>query len=225
MEQKETIEPRRITPALFGKLAVAFVIFMLPVLLLAKIVQEVREQQPIAFDTWVLQNLHQLTSSAMDVLAVAITTSGDALIIVPVMLLIVAIFIYKKHRAWATLLFASVIGVAAINVLVKGFFARPRPDFWTPIVTEHSYSFPSGHAMASSALALSFMVITWNTKWRWPSIALGAVYILLVGLSRLYLGVHFPTDVIGGWCISFLWVVIVTVTIWRIKVWRRKAQA
>ena len=80
-------------------------------------------------------------------------------------------------------------------------------------MVEHSSWFPSGHAMASSALALSLIVIFWSTKWRWLVLAGAIFYVVIIALTRLYLGVHYPTDILAGWAVSCAWVAIVSVTI------------
>src|SRR3990167_6860759 len=97
-----------------------------------------------------------------------------------------------------------------LNFGLKLLFGRSRPELWTHLVTESSYSFPSGHAMLSSALALALVSIFWGTKYR-VTVAIGAaLYIAMIGFTRLYLGVHYPSDIIAGWCASFAWVIIVT---------------
>jgi membrane-associated phospholipid phosphatase len=112
----------------------------------------------------------------------------------------------RQHRGAAYTLAAGVGGAAILNAVLKLSFQRVRPSLWIPIVHESSFSFPSGHAMASSALALTIMVLVWPTRWRWPAIVLGAAYIVLIGFTRVYLGVHYPSDVIGGWAVSFVWI-------------------
>ena len=120
---------------------------------------------------------------------------------------------WRGRRRDAALLAAAVIGSTLLNAVLKAVFQRDRPDFWEHLVVEDSYSFPSGHAMASMSLAAALVVIAWSSRWRWPAIALATVYVLVVGVSRLYLGVHFPSDVLAGWCVAVAWVVVVAVVL------------
>jgi len=92
-------------------------------------------------------------------------------------------------------------------------FHRDRPTFWHSLITETGYSFPSGHAMISSALIVGLIVLLWNTKWRITSIIVGGFIVLMIGLSRLYLGVHYPTDVVAGWSAGFIWALLVAMIV------------
>lgn len=99
---------------------------------------------------------------------------------------------------------AITIGLASVGVeLVKAFVARTRPELLEPIVVEHGFSFPSGHATLSMvAYGVLAVLVTRSRLPRGVRIAIiGAlgVVVLLVGISRVWLGVHYPTDVIGGW--------------------------
>jgi membrane-associated phospholipid phosphatase len=75
------------------------------------------------------------------------------------------------------------------------------------ILLWHSYSFPSGHAMGSVTLGVAATLLCWHSRWRWPVFAGASTFIALVGLSRIYLGVHYPSDILAGWAAGTAWVV------------------
>lgn len=127
-----------------------------------------------------------------------------------------------RHRKAALMVIISVLGALIINLTLKGIFQRERPDFWDHFVQESGYSFPSGHAMASAALAISLIFLLWRTKARWWVFAGGATYMTLVGVSRMYLGVHYPTDIIAGWCVSFMWVSVVAAVLYEYSIFRHR---
>ncbi|MFD2271524.1 phosphatase PAP2 family protein [Undibacterium arcticum] len=87
------------------------------------------------------------------------------------------------------------------------FFARGRPDFWISLLPETTFSFPSGHAMHSMAVVAALVALTWHSRWRWLVALIGVCFVFLVGLSRIYLGVHFPSDILAGWTASLTWVI------------------
>lgn len=66
--------------------------------------------------------------------------------------------------------------------------------------------------MASAALACAVIYLAWRTKYRWFTLVLGAIYVGVIGLSRVYLGVHYPSDVVAGWCVSIIWSYVVIVS-------------
>ena len=108
-------------------------------------------------------------------------------------------------------LFAAIAlgGSALLNIAAKQIFARDRPSLWESIAPEHNYSFPSGHAMGSVTLACVLVLLAWRTRWRWPVTVAMAAFVLLVGLSRIYLGVHYPSDILAGWAVATAWAVAV----------------
>lgn len=170
---------------------------------------------PLQFDTTTLIWLHQFATPILDRLATLLTSLGGPGVIL-VITLLVALVLYRRHPRAMTMLLLSVGGAAIINVVLKTAIHRVRPALWAQVVTEKSFSFPSGHAMASSALAFSLIFIAWHTRWRWYALILGLLYVVIIGLTRLYLGVHFPTDVIGGWIVSFAWVALVRTVLLRV---------
>lgn len=207
-----------ITASTLRRLCIAFVLFAVPTIVIAKIITELREQTPIYADTVFLEWFHQFSSAFLDWFAPIVTNVGDAWVVVPVTLVLAVTLLYLKQRRAATALLFGVGGAAVIGLTLKLLFQRARPELWTHLVTEDGFSFPSGHAMMSSALALSIAALLWPTKYRWWAIGVGGIYVVAVGLSRLYLGVHYPTDVIAAWCLSFLWVLIIKMIIDRIPI-------
>jgi membrane-associated phospholipid phosphatase len=193
-------------------LLAVLVIFWTPVVILAKIAGEIIEKEPIGFDIAILNWLHVHSNTFFDQFFLIITELGGIIAVVLVTLfLTIYLWVYKKRRRSALTLAFGVGGAAAANIVLKALFQRERPSLWHPSVIEISFSFPSGHAMASAALIACLVVILWKTKYRWLAVVAGTIIVALVGLSRMYLGVHYPSDVLAGWCASIAWVTIVVV--------------
>lgn len=200
---------RRLPPRAWLALAAAGGLFLLPLLLFVKLAEDVAENQVFFFDRPVMMWLHGHASPGLTALMEAVTQLGG-LVVVPVVATVAAVVLWRRGlRRGATVLAAAVIGSTLLNTALKAIFRRARPDFWEHLVVENSYSFPSGHAMASMAVAAALVVLTWRTRWRWAVVAGAAVYVLAVGVSRMYLGVHFPSDVLAGWSVSVVWVAVV----------------
>ncbi|MEP6707762.1 MAG: phosphatase PAP2 family protein, partial [Pyrinomonadaceae bacterium] len=123
-----------------------------------------------------------------------------------------AVFLYllkNKERRWALTIALSEFGGMLLNVILKNVFHRARPHFDDPILTLTSYGFPSGHTMMATCLygALGAFAV-WKLKaWRWRVLAILAAsfMILLVGFSRIYLGAHYLSDVLGAMAEGLVW--------------------
>lgn len=224
-KQQDTLQAPKAT---IGRLLLVFICFTIPILIFAKIANDVREHEGIPGDTRVLQWLHHFASPAMDHIAVWATTVGEPVVVVAVTIILAGYLLYLKRLRAASFLLAGVGGAAIVNLAIKLLFHRPRPDLWPTVVIESGYSFPSGHAMLSAAFGLSIVLLLWSTRWRWYAVAAAALYVVVIGLSRLYLGVHYPTDVLAGWCVSFVWVLLARMIIGRLTVpkrWRQQRAA
>ena len=171
--------------------------------------REVRDAETMKLDTAVLHEVHELSHAMLDAPIIWLTNLGGPSV-VPVITAVIVIMLFMMRRNTAALKIAlSVGGAGIINLILKSFFGRTRPELWDRLVTEHSFSFPSGHAMASTALAASVIAVTWGTRWRYWMITLGLGYMLTIGFTRLYLGVHYPTDIIAGWMVAIAWVSLI----------------
>ncbi|WP_066095748.1 phosphatase PAP2 family protein [Xanthomonas massiliensis] len=120
-------------------------------------------------------------------------------------LLLAGLAAVGRWRAWR---FAAVsLGGSALLVMAaKRLLRRERPALWETIPQETTWSFPSGHATASMALAAVLVLLAWPTRARWPVLLAALAFVPLVGLSRPYLGVHYPSDILAGWCLALAWV-------------------
>ncbi|MFD0716677.1 phosphatase PAP2 family protein [Paenibacillus sp. GCM10027626] len=120
----------------------------------------------------------------------------------------VILFLVLRHRMELVLLIGSVGGVAVLNEALKMLYQRNRPELHR-LIEETGFSFPSGHSMAAFTFYAVLAFLLWrHTKsllGRLLLVVLAAVMIVMIGLSRVYLGVHFPSDIIGGYWISACW--------------------
>lgn len=188
------------------KTVIAFVVVVFFVMTFVNSTKATLAQGMLWVDDAILLRVYSLSSSTLDTY-IPIATNVGGVIGVSLMLLVATgglLYTRKYHKA--LFLNVSVIGALVLNVILKAVFQRVRPDLWDQLIYEPSYSFPSGHAMASAALGIAIVVVLWNSRWRWWALACAILYIIFVGFSRLYLGVHYPTDIVAGWFVSAIWI-------------------
>lgn len=141
-----------------------------------------------------------------------ITSLGSSSVLVLITAATIVYLLLIRRPATALLVFIAVAGGQVLSSLLKAGVDRPRPDLVSHLVNETSLSFPSGHAMLSAItyLTLGSLAARFLPDRRTKIFALGlAVLItLLVGTSRVYLGVHWPSDVLAGWCAGFAWAML-----------------
>ncbi len=182
----------------------------LTVYLLAEISDDVLEQEAYAFDESILLGIHQLASPALDAIMVAITRVGDPHTVVPLTLVVFVLLLWKRRFLEAKFFALDTAGGAALSYFLKLAFSKDRPRLWESPINEVTYSYPSGHALGSMVLYgfLSYLVARLFPQYAKASYAIATLLILAIGFSRLYLGVHWPTDIIGGYAIGFLWITV-----------------
>lgn len=124
-----------------------------------------------------------------------------------------AFLLLRGNRRTALILIVAVVGGTVLSLAFKDFYARPRPSLVPVQIEVLNYSFPSGHAMLSAATYLTIGALLSRTQKRTAIktyiIVLSVVLTLAVGFSRVYLGVHWPTDVLAGWLAGAVWALMV----------------
>jgi undecaprenyl-diphosphatase len=181
--------------------------------LFAWLAEEVREGDAQAFDETIRALVHGFASGWLTAFMNFVTILGSTLFLSVVFICIFIIFIRISWKRAAVLLTVTMFGAVILNFVLKVSFARTRPIpfFNTPL--PDSYSFPSGHALYAACF---YGVLTWLIAARIGDRSLKiliwmltVIIALLIGLSRIYLGVHFPTDVIAGYTAAIVWVLTV----------------
>ena len=190
-----------------AKMTGLFILILLPLYFFGNLAEDVVKKEVFFFDNPVLLYLHQLASPTLDSVMIFFTRAGSAMAIIPFNILVFAFLAFRKKWRQSVFWLSAVAGAALMNLLAKHAFARVRPDLWLSLLPETTFSFPSGHAMQSMAVGCALVVLLWRTKWRVPMMIVAALFVAAVGTSRMYLGVHYPSDILAGWSASLAWVV------------------
>lgn len=184
-----------------------------------RLASEVVEGETRAFDEAILRALRQPGDLSTPIgpgwlthVVTDITSLGGTTVLTLVTVCTVGYLLLALRRQTGAFVLLSVLGGWLLSTLLKIGIARPRPDIVPHLVDVHDLSFPSGHAMLSAVtyltLGLLLSCVQSSRATRLYVIAVALMLTLLVGLSRVYLGVHYPTDVLGGWCAGATWATI-----------------
>ena len=180
------------------------------------IAQAVAARKPSGFDSYVILALRKSTKEPIPIgppwlqeAARDVTSLGSITVLLIATFAISGYLFLARKPGVGWLMLIAVLGGLTLNNLLKFVFARPRPDVVSHAPRVFTTSFPSGHATLS---AITYLTIAALLARSYPSaildlyfILLAALLTVLIGLSRIYLGVHFPTDILGGWCIGTAW--------------------
>ena len=181
------------------RLAVLFFGIIIPLLIAGEIAEEVLEQERFAFEQPLMLWLHHHIAPAFTPVAVALHYVGKTATAVAISLLFAAYYYARRQRSRAVFVLLGTALPTAVMFVSKQFFDRARPEFWPRIIEETNTSFPSGHSTFAAALATMMVLIYWHSPHRMKIFFAGVIFALLMGFSRVYLGVHYPTDVLVGW--------------------------
>ena len=179
--------------ALFGLAIVASVAF-------AVIAAAMRRGALDPLDTSLELAMHQLDSPLADAVLRTATLIGSNIVALPAVAVAIALAIHRRQRVVAVVLAIDTAVVIAAYSLLKVMFSRERPRLFDKVALPTDYSFPSGHSMTAMGIygVIAAALIAMFPAARRPVIIAAVLLIAAIGLSRIYLGVHWPSDVLGG---------------------------
>jgi undecaprenyl-diphosphatase len=192
------------------RMGVGLLAAVIVTVLFGMLAREVREGETQHFDDALRMTVYGVASPRATQVLHAITQLGSPLFLLPMTIVASLIFLHTRRIRGAILLTVTMLGVTVLNWILKSWFQRPRPLPFFGLTMPASYSFPSGHSLAAFCFygALAALV-TARLRSRFLSALVWAaaiVIIVAVGFSRLYLGVHYPSDVIAGYLAATIWV-------------------
>jgi undecaprenyl-diphosphatase len=162
-----------------------------------------------AFDVAILQWLHAHQSPLLTSIMIEMTYLGTGTVVITVVGVAALFLWHTEHKHSARLLLAATIGNILLNGALKLVYHRPRPSVFAWQTTAVSSSFPSGHAMSATVVygtvAYLLMRLQKHTWAKMMTLSGAIILILLICLTRLYLGVHYPSDVLGGIIVGLAW--------------------
>lgn len=180
-----------------------FAVFLLIIFL--GLAEDVWFREGFSWDAPIILGIHSLSNPTLDSVIKLVTQTGNAGAIVLVLAL-AGWFIWKQQKINAFSILGTFGGAVGINALLKLIFARPRPHLFPPLVVETDFSFPSGHVTAAVALYGFIAFLLWqNRHYIWA--ALSAAWIFVIAISRIYLGVHYPSDTLAAMAFTGLWLI------------------
>lgn len=169
----------------------------------------------VVLDFLVRHRDHSVNTSAID-----ITAMGSSVVLATLTLLLCAYFFFTRQFHLVSHLLLSAVGAAGLTQLLKFYFERSRPDVSLRLVDVQGFSYPSGHSLASAAIYFTIGVVVCKPiRKTFARMMLGGLFlglIALIGVSRIYLGVHYFSDVLAGILIGIAWASLVEFIMWHV---------
>ncbi len=165
------------------------------------------------WDIPILQAVHTMSDPDWAPFVYILSKFGVFWGVFPIATLVALLLVHLRRWRSLTYLAFTLLGNIAINRTAKMVFQRERPSLWEMFVHKLDYAFPSGHAMSSMSLVAVLVILTLGSRWCWWVLVAGSVFITVIAWTRLYLGVHFPSDILAGWMLSLAWAIGVSLLI------------
>ncbi|MEZ0480998.1 phosphatase PAP2 family protein [Planococcus sp. SSTMD024] len=196
------------------------------IVLFAELADEMLDQELAVFDAVTIRLLEAIGSSWMDTVMFIITELGSVWFLVLMSIGVLWILGVRMRDKWGVLFYLVAVGGGSLlTVLLKHLFSRERPSI-NEAIDAVGYSFPSGHSMGSLIFYgfLIYLVIRTKQKpWlQWAAVFGLSMLIVLIGISRIYLGAHFPSDVLAGYIAGTIWLVLSLVALEWIQ-WQQRS--
>jgi len=180
---------------------------LLCLVLFTLIAENVWGKEKIAFDSFIYNGMQNIISPANTVLFKSITSLASTEVII---FFCILLLIFIRGKKYGFLIILNLINTTVLNMLLKTIFARPRPSN-IYLVEVSGYSFPSGHAMTSAAFYGFIIYLIWQTdirkKLKIASTVFLSILIILIGVSRVYLGVHYTSDIAAAFLVSIAYLI------------------
>ena len=177
------------------------------VVIFTDLAEDVWFKEGFSWDAPIILSIHQISRPWLDTAMRILTQAGETGAIT--VALLASLFFFRKHNTLdAVAIIISLMGASAMNTLWKTLLHRPRPNLFLPLVIEKGFSFPSGHVTASVAVYGFLAILLWrNRHYAWAIFS--ASWIFIVAFSRIYLGVHYPSDTLGAMVFTSLWLTVI----------------
>lgn len=190
----------------------AFMLSLLLAIGFGLIVLFISNKKIVSFDDRISEYIQSLNSAVLTNIMKLFTFIGSGSVIaVIVIIALILFYAILRHRSELVLLIGVVVGSALLNVVLKIIFHRARPTI-NRLIEVSGYSFPSGHSMAAFTLYGILSFLLWkhisSYQGRTLLIIVSVLMIAMIGISRIYLGVHYPSDVLGGFLVSGIWLIL-----------------
>jgi len=193
----------------------AWVVILLSLGLFVELADDVWRREGFTWDAPIMLAIHRYSTPLLDRIMWLVTETGSVIGIL--LLVLLAAWLWRnRFRLEAVMFVLSFAGGEIITALLKQFFARPRPDVFPPLMTEHSYSFPSGHTIAAVSLYGLLAIFLWRHNRKGLALFSGG-WVLAVALSRVDLGMHYPSDVLGALAVGIIWIILVSIGFGRLQ--------
>jgi undecaprenyl-diphosphatase len=172
-----------------------------------------RNEGGFGWDKSILLAIHSTVKPQLDHVAITLTKLGGFKGVFSVATGISLVLLYGRRWRSLAYLLTTLVGSRLINSTAKELLHRVRPNLWDSLSPELDYAFPSGHAMASMTFIAALVILTWGSRWYWLILVVGSFFVVAIAWTRLYLGVHFPSDILAGWMVAIAWAIGVSVVL------------